>query len=34
VRMVHNAVWAWTDDPESDPSQLTRFIAIAKAVQD
>ena len=34
VRMVHNAVWAWTDDPESDPSRLTRCIAIAKAVQD
>ena len=34
VRMVYNAMWAWTGDPESDPSRLTRYIAIAKAVQD
>ena len=34
VRMVHNAMWAWTDDSESDQSRLTRCIAIAKAVQD
>lgn len=34
VRMVHNAMWAWSGDPEADPSSLTRCIAIAKAVQD
>ena len=34
VRMVHNAMWAFRDGPQTDPAWLTRCIAVAKAVQD
>jgi len=34
VRMVHNAMWALQNRADTDQTQLTRCIAIAKAVQD
>jgi streptomycin 6-kinase len=34
VRMVHNAMWELTDGTEPDRAELTRCVAIAKAVQD
>jgi streptomycin 6-kinase len=34
VRMVHNAMWAFRDGPQTDPAWLTTCIAVAKAVQD
>ena len=34
VRMVHNAMWALQDGSQTDPTWLTRCIAVAKAVGD
>jgi len=34
VRMVHNAMWALQDRPQTEQAWLTRCIAVAKAVQD
>jgi streptomycin 6-kinase len=34
VRMIHNAMWELTDGTEPDRAELTRCVAIAKAVQD
>ena len=34
VRMVHNAMWALRDGSQTDPTWLTRCIAVAKAVGD
>ena len=34
VRMVHNAMWALQDGSQTDPTWLTRCIAVAKAVRD
>jgi streptomycin 6-kinase len=34
VRMIHNAMWELTDGTEPDRVELTRCVAIAKAVQD
>jgi streptomycin 6-kinase len=34
VRMIHNAMWELTDGTEPDRAELTRCVAIAKAVQE
>ncbi|MBU8818993.1 aminoglycoside phosphotransferase family protein [Mycolicibacterium goodii] len=34
VRMMHNAMWELTEQPEPDPHWITTCVAIAKAVQD